>query len=148
MCSVQPHSDPVMAMDLSPSGDHIMSAGGDSSISRSCFTISSTPKATPALISNPPHSTLTCSVKVPQASSSWARPTIAEEKASSSSEAIGTASDLASLHLSNKDAVQLPVKGNNILCLPFTDFFSDFIDTSTSSVSIVILLDTEIATSN
>lgn len=27
-------------------------------------------------------------------------------------------------------------------------FFSDFIDTSTSSVSIVILLDTEIATSN
>ena len=145
---MQPHSDPVMAMDLSPSGDHIISAGGDSTISRSCFTISSTPRATPTLISNPPHFTLTCSVKVPQASSSWARPTIAEEKNTSPSEAIGTASDLASLHLSNKDAVQLPVKGDNILSLSFTDLLSDFIDTSTSSVSVIILLNTEIATSN
>lgn len=117
-------------------------------ISRSCFTMSSTPRAAHALISNSPHSRLTNSVKVPQASSSWARPSIAEEETSSSSEAMGTASDLISLHLSNKDAVQVPVKGNGILNLPSTDLFSDFIDTSTFYVSIIDLMTSEIATSN
>lgn len=110
VCSVQPHADPVMAMDLSPSGDHIISAGGDSSISRSCFQILSTPKAANTALDNPPRSTPSSSVKTPQASSSWARPTMAEEIASSIEMDV-TASDLLSLNLCSKDAVQLPVKG-------------------------------------
>jgi hypothetical protein len=117
LCSVQPHADPVMAIDLSPSGDHIVSAGGDSSISRSCFEILSTPKAADAVLDNPPRSTSSSSLKTPQVSSSWARPTMAEEIASSL-EIDRTASDLLSLDLCNKDAVQLPVKGQVKQLLP------------------------------
>ena len=110
MCSVQPHADPVMAIDLSPSGDQIISAGGDSSISRSCFEILSTPRAADAELDNPPRSTPSSSMKTPQASSSWARPTVAEEIASSI-DTDRTASNLLSLDLCSKDAVHLPVKG-------------------------------------
>ena len=115
---MQPHADPVMAMDLSPSGDHIISAGGDSTISRSCFDVISAAGAVHAVIDDSPLSTSTCNMKTPQTSSSWARPTVAEEKASLL-EMKGTASDLLSLNLSRKDAVQLPVKGEIKHFLPF-----------------------------
>ena len=117
---MQPHADPVMAMDLSPSGDHIISAGGDSTISRSCLQIFSTSGDAHDIIGNPPLSTSTCSMKTPQISSSWARPTIAEER-STSSEMEGTASGLLSLNLCKRDAVQLPVKGliNHYRSIPF-----------------------------
>jgi hypothetical protein len=107
---VQPHADPVMAIDLSPSGDQIISAGGDSSISRSRFEILSTPRAADVVPNYPPRSTLSSSMKTPQASSSWARPTMAEETASSI-DRDRTAPNLLSLDLCSKDAVHLPVKG-------------------------------------
>jgi hypothetical protein len=107
---VQPHADPVMAIDLSPSGDQIISAGGDSSISRSCFEILSTPRAADVVLNNPPRSAPSSSMKTPQASSSWARPTVAEEIASLI-DRDRTASNLLSLDLCSKDAVHLPVKG-------------------------------------
>jgi hypothetical protein len=107
---VQPHADPVMAIDLSPPGDHIISAGGDSSICRSRFEILSTPRVADAMLNNPPRSTPSSSMKTPQASSLWARPTMAEETASSIDRG-RTASNLLSLDLCSKDAVHLPVKG-------------------------------------
>lgn len=107
---MQPHADPVMAIDLSPSGDQVISAGGDSSISRSRLEILSTPRAADAVLNNPPRSTPSSSMKTPQASSSWARPTMAEEIASSI-DRDRTASDLLSLDLCSTDAVHLPVKG-------------------------------------
>jgi hypothetical protein len=105
VCDIRPHQEPVMAMDLSPSGEHVVSAGGGEMIARSHLRDFSNQQADSPLarISAP-------TSRQPSATSSWVGSDVPAEPSSYNSITCNLLSSLV-----EKDSTQIPSKGD---CTP------------------------------
>jgi hypothetical protein len=102
VCDITPHQEPVMAMDLSPGGEHVVSASGGDMLARSHLRDFSNHLAVSLLpgISAP-------NVRQPSATSSWVGSDVPAEPSSDDSITCNF-----SFSLIEKDSTQLPSKGD------------------------------------
>ena len=106
VCSIRPHTEPVMAMDLSPDGQHVLSAGGGNVLARSSLTSSSHTSNTSAL-----DTSLRSALKErPSGPTTWTSPTESIPEISACME--DTASSQSLVYY---DASELPVSGTYII---------------------------------
>ena len=111
VCSVRPHLDPLMALDLSPNGLSVVTGGGDEKLAKTSIKTN----CTATDISSSKSQSMGPQNRLSSPSSSWAKPESTPEITSAVEEEDSGRDE--SVDMEDQDHLRLPSKGTaNALC--------------------------------